>query len=264
MRLGIITPVFDGCVESLELLYKDLELQKHEDWVWVLCGNKFSENLSRFVNSKKNPNGKYQIIYLCIGYEDEKNVYSMIANIGKRRDFCIKYIDADYIFMFDADAKILDRRMFEIINSELEKNPRSIYMYKVIHAQAGLLPIFPVTPGRIDLLNFCVKASLAKKVGYPTDVDFQIPWNDFRFFSRIYKTCGGDYTLVDKIFCQHNGNNRYETVSKSLNENKAARRSLRNYISYCLRKNHLIGILSASKVLLEDAIVKLKNLTPQT
>lgn len=247
MRFGIITPVFDGCLESLELLYKDFELQTHKDWVWLLCSNKFSEKLSRFADSKGKT--KNRIIYLNTNYEDEKGPFNTIANIGQRRDFCLRQIDADYIFMIDADAKILDKNMFQLINSELDQNARSICIYRIIHEEFGLLPLFPIMYGRIDLLNFCVKASLARKVGYPTTVNLQMPANDFWFFSRVFESCNGDFVFLDRTFCEHNGNNRYRNAARLLNDErkKNSRTQLRDYTFYCLSRNHPWGLLNVIK-----------------
>jgi len=232
MKFGIITPVFDGCLESLELLYQELGLQTHTDWVWMLCSNGFSEKLSRFVHANNNNlssrgltnslQRKCQLVYVYTDYEEEESVFSLLRNIGKRRDFCIRHMNTDYIFMIDADAKILDRRMFETISSELERNPRSICIYKVIH-EDGVLPIFPIGYGRIDMLNFCVKGSLAREVGYPTTVKPEAPGNDFWYFDRAYKASGGDYIFIDKVFCQHNGNNRYVSLLNLLRREIHAR-----------------------------------------
>ena len=136
-----------------------------------------------------------------------------MENIGRRRALCIREIEADYIFMIDADAKILDKEMFQEINSELERSHKSICIYKIKH-EIGVLPIFPIGFARIDMLNFCVRADLAKKVGYPISARPETFGNDYWYFDRAYKASGGDYVFIDKIFCEHNGNSRYESLLK--------------------------------------------------
>ena len=161
MRFSIITPVFDGCLESLELLYQDLSGQTHKDWIWMLCSDGFSEKMQSFVNAKKNLD-ENRIIYIDTKYRQETNIYCRLADIGKRRNLCIKKANSDYVFMMDADAKILDVDAFRVIDHALCLNPRSICLYKIVH-ERGSLPIFPITFQRVDLLNYCVKTSLAKK-----------------------------------------------------------------------------------------------------
>ena len=237
MRFGLITPVFNGCLESLELLYKDLMNQTYKNWVWMLCSNGFSLKLFLFVarknlvlkitpvltNSFQRTPDTHKLVYCHTDYEEEKDAFALLANIGKRRNFCIDQIDTDYIFMIDADAKILDKKMFQVINSKLEKNPKSACLYKIIH-KAGVLPIFPIHYAKIDMLNFCVKTGLAKRVGYPTVVKYDFPGNDYWYFNRVCRASGDDYLYVDRIFAQHNGNSRYENLNNLIEREKNARK----------------------------------------
>jgi hypothetical protein len=228
MRFGIITPVFDGCLESLELISREIFQQTYTNWVWILCSNGYSEKISRFVHEKNKLihhdhsfTNKLlsifdkKIIYLYTGYEELSGGRAILANVGKRRDHCIRKIRSDYIFMIDADAKLVDNDMFQTINTELKKNPKDLCIYKVIH-DVGMLPMFPIGYGRIDMLNYCVKTSLARKVGYPTTVNPDQPGNDYWFFHRIYTETGGDYLFIDKVFGRHNGNNTYINLLKQL------------------------------------------------
>lgn len=210
MKFGLITPVFDGCLESLQLLYQDLRLQTHTDWVWMLCSNGYSTKLAEFARDVSRPT-ETQVIYVHVEREEEKNAYDILVSVCKRRNFCIRLIDCDYIFLFDADAKILDPKMFEIINAELQKANKKLCVYDIIHSGARF-PIFPIGFGRIDTLNYCVEAGLAKRIGYPTKVRSVRTGNDFRFFNQLRRATGGDYLYLNRAFCQHNGNNRYESL----------------------------------------------------
>src|SRR5262245_20223266 len=229
MKFSIITPVFDGCLPSLELLFKEIKGQTYTDWTWILCSNGYSAKMRRFACKKNRELArvgwvarirqllKPRIDYVYLPYEEELDAYCLLANISKRRDYCIKIVKGNYIFMIDADAKLLDRDMFKVINTELEMNPKSICIYKVIH-ELGILPIFPINFARIDQLNFCVKTNLAKEIGYPTTVNPVAIGNDYWYFDRVYKATGGDYLFIDKIFGQHNGNNYYTNIVKQIIE----------------------------------------------
>jgi hypothetical protein len=228
MKFGIITPVFDGCLESLELVFQDIIHQTYTDWVWVLCSNGYSKKISGFVNEKNkllnrelSITGKLlmifdqRIIYLYTGYKELPDGQAILANVGKRRDYCIRKIRSDYIFMIDADAKLTDNDMFSTINAELLRCQKDLCIYKITH-DVGMLPVFPIGYGRIDMLNYCVRTSLAQKVGYPTTVNPGQPGNDYWFFNRIYTETNGDYLFIDRVFGQHNGNNTYINLLRQL------------------------------------------------
>jgi hypothetical protein len=139
-----------------ELLFKELASQTYTNWVWMLCSNGYSDKMDSFVQQKnrvldtrlKNSIRRLfglpgpMIKYLQTDYVELPDAYTLLANIGKRRDICIKQMDADYIFMIDADARLLDNDMFRIIHDELKKTHKDICIYKIIH-EPGSCPSFP-------------------------------------------------------------------------------------------------------------------------
>jgi hypothetical protein len=247
VKFGIITPVYDKCLESTELLYEDLKQQTHQDWSWLLCSNGFSQAFSDFVERKNQTDKNQRLTYVSTNYvELDNNCFSIIANIGKRRRLCIKKISCDYLFMFDADAKILDKKMFETINQELIRNPKKLCVYYIKH-QSGNMPFFPIIDGKIDLLNFCMRTDLAKKIGYPNTADFFRPANDFNFFVNGYKNSQGDAIVLNKVFCEYNGNNRYKHARQLIVQMQNKKHSTtRQYLAYSL-KNYPLGLVKAIK-----------------
>jgi hypothetical protein len=226
------------------LLYKDLEAQTHRDWIWFLCSNKYSEKISKFAENKRSENGS-QIVYFSIDSGKETNHFNLIASLGRRRDFCLKHAKGDYVFMFDADAKLLDQNMFKTIATELSRTQKNMCIYRIVYG-LETLPKFPIRVGGIDTLNFCVKLSLAKKKGWPTTANFDVPYNDWWFFVRIHEACP-NYLFIDKVFCEYNGNNCYKTVLTRHNANGEFRLRilLREYISYCLDNYNPLGLIKA-------------------
>lgn len=246
MKFGIITPVYDKCLESTRRLYEDLKQQTHEDWIWFLCSNGFSKEFFDFAEGKNKVDKKKRIAYISTSYIDlNNNCFSILANIGKRRNLCIKKIDCDYLFMFDADAKILDKKMFETLNQELTLNPKKLCLYHIKH-EDGELPLFPINDGKIDLLNFCVRADVVKKVGYPMTVDYFKRANDFNFFVRSYESCNGDAVLLHNVFCEYNGNNSYKNARKLFVEMENTKFSTTIDLLYSLRQ-YPLGLLKAIK-----------------
>ena len=217
LRFGIVTPVFDGCLSSLELLLSNLLSQTHTNWTWIISSNGYSRRMSDFANRKRKlfSHGR-QITYHFSENEPTSDYDSLLANIGKRRDSCINRIDADVIFTIDADARLLDRWMFSTIESEIERTSAKICVYRILNenSPSKLLPIFPLTFGTIDALNFCVDAKIAKQVRYPTTVAPSLFGNEFRYFHRAYQACNREYLFIDRIFAEWNGNRHYENLLK--------------------------------------------------
>jgi hypothetical protein len=218
MLFGIITPVFDGCLDSLGLLFEDLRRQTHREWVWMLCSNGYSQKMAEFAREKNRvldadgTKPAARLIYSFIPREAESDPYALLANIGKRRGLCIRQLDADLIFMIDADSQLLDGGMFRAIDRRMKLAPdRSLCIYRIEH-EIGILPLFPIRFGTIDMLNFCMRAELAKKIGYPNTVDRKIPANDYKFFIRAYDEVKDDFVFIDRIFGRHNGHNRYKNL----------------------------------------------------
>jgi hypothetical protein len=262
MRFGIITPVFDGCLGSLELLFREIRHQTYRNWIWMLCSNGYSEKISKFVDKKNyflnasprnatpesSPSLRPKMIYLNIEYEEVNDVFSLLSNVGKRRDYCIQKLETDYVLLVDADAKIFDLKMFEIINSELEAAPHDICIYKIKSNKKRNLPIFPLGYGTIDTLNYCISTKLAKKVGFPTTYDiYQKHGNDFWFFKRCFDAVNGDCIFIDRLFGQHNGNKTYLNLQVLLQKRKMTykkknilRRSLRFLKSRLLRSSKVL------------------------
>jgi hypothetical protein len=235
VKFGFITPVFDGCLASLELLFRDVCSQTHTDWTWIICSNGYSEKMASFAREKNARLGtqnrspvwrlgnflRPKVIYLHLPYRETPDPRSLLLDLGRRRDYCIDKVRADYLLMLDADAKLLDSDMLRIIGDELRKSPKELCVYRVLH-EVGVLPIFPIEYGRIDMLNFCMSAGLAKKIRYPTDVSPDGRFNDYRFFERAIRATGGDYLFLDRIFGQHNGNNTYLNLLRMPADHKPA------------------------------------------
>jgi hypothetical protein len=245
MKFALITPIFDGCINSLELLYNNIATQTHEDWLWILVGNQFSTKMLNYTRSKQKLDGKNRISYHIANLKDEKNRFSLIANIGQRRDLCIRYINADYFIMLNADSKI-NKEMLTTINNQLEKTKDDLCIYKTISDHGITFPKRPFEYKGIDSLNYCISAKIAKKVGYPKNANFR-QLNDWRFFLRVYRKCKGQYSFIDKILGEYNANNRYKTVCTIYWGDTKNNQFLKDYLSYCLKENYLEGIIGVLK-----------------
>src|SRR5208283_2330986 len=248
VRFGIITPVFDRCLGSLELLFREIHHQTHKNWIWMLRSNGYSRKISQFIDKKNyilKKSRKNAIIespslaYLNMDYEETPDAFSLMANISKRRDYCIHMHDSDYVIFIDADAKLLDSKMFEIISAELESTSKAICIYKIELSKSRELPIFPISYATIDTLNYCISTMLAKRVGYPTTVNTEQYGNDFWFIDRCLKSTNGDYIFIDRVFGKYNGNNTYLNMQTLLGvhfKNEMPAKLLRSVKAFIYRR----------------------------
>lgn len=226
MRFGLITPVFEGCLASLELLFKDLEQQTFKDWEWILCNNGQSNAYRDFVQEKhamlssiplgvtRSPSAPVPRIEVIFSkYQPDDTTPLMIGSLSHRRNYGIEVTSSDFIFMIDADAQLVDPYMFEKIHKVLVSTGLELCIWKIRHESEGVLPLPQFPFGGIDLLNFCVSTRVAEKVGYYDHKDPDKPCNDYWFFHEALEALAGRHAFIDEILAVHNGNRRYSTVS---------------------------------------------------
>lgn len=207
----------------------------------MLCSNGYSEKICQFIDKKNHILSKSRrnstlespsMVYLHTEYEEVHDGFSVLANVCKRRDYCISMLESDYVLIIDADAKILDSQMFAIISSELEATPSEICIYKIKYSRKCTLPTFPIRYGTIDTLNFCISTKLAKKVGYPTTINTEQYGNDYWFIDRCLNAVNGEYVFIDRLFGRYNGNAIYlnlQTLLGTRHRNKILAKLFRSF-----------------------------------
>lgn len=201
----VITPVFDGCTESVNLLIQDLLRQSYPNFQQVLISNGPSTRIKELVE-KVNDN---RIIYKEYYPQEETSTPpKLIENIGKRRNQCMSSFDADRYFFFDADLKILDDGFFDKISKVHDK--ADIIISKIM-CYGRILPEMPIKKGHIDLANYSFSRKIAQKYSYPTvyeqatDISF-----DWRFYAKIKNE--GNY-FTDILYAHKDGHNSYQNLS---------------------------------------------------
>ncbi len=183
----VITPIFDDAVEAAKLLTQDLQNQTYKDFTHVLISNGPIKQTLKIQDKR--------FVYEQYPFEKLNGLFELIANLGKRRNYCLKKFVADRYFFFDADLKVTDNDFFAKIKVIHDK--ADVIISKTIHKRR-ILPIPPYVNGTIDIANYSFTRNIVDKYDYPTDCEGHIA-NDWRFYSRIKDESHFDSNVVYAI-----------------------------------------------------------------
>lgn len=203
-KFCIITPIFDKAIDSALLLIKDLKNQTFQNFQQIFINNGESKikELLKEVNDER-------FVYTEYPYEETDSVQKLIANIGKRRNYCLKAFEADRYFFFDADLLITDINFLQEICKI--HNKADIIISKMIIEPLGIYPKLPIKKGSIDIGNYSFSKNIAKRHDYPTDFSYTVGCaNDWRFYEKIM--CESHY-FNDLCYAVKNGRSVYENLT---------------------------------------------------
>lgn len=217
--LCVITPVFDPALASLKGLISDLKKQTYGNFIHVMVSNGPSPKVAEYVDKihKKDWRFIYDELPTVITYEKTgKGEYGdLLKEIGRRRNYAIKkYIAKRYLYL-GADFHITDNTTFAQLAHIHNSTHKDIIILNV-KAYGSIYPKYPIAFTRIDLSNFTFSRRIARKFGYPTDFDTEIPANDYRYFSRISNTA-----YMDLVYGSKDGRESYKSLGKIHEEEKA-------------------------------------------
>lgn len=210
--LCVITPVFDGAIESVKLLVQDLQRQSFSDFLVVFISNGPSPKIKRYVATLSLSDARF--VFEARPFTPTKDYRVLLANLGRRREYALKkYVASRYVFL-DADLKLLDVHYFaKLYMADLLTHKPVICTQVVVPGpQKHILPIFPIQLGRIDMANFSFSRELAQTMPYPTDYDptYGIG-NDYRFFKSINQP--NNTLFLECVSAEKNGHATYTTIS---------------------------------------------------
>lgn len=204
--LCIITPIFDPALECFKKLVDVLKNQTCGDFIHIAISNGEAPLIREFIKTQDN-----RFIYDEIPFNVFIDPKDLVANLGLRREHCLKKYDAQRYLFLDADLRVFRNDYFEYLK---EFHNKSEILLTQVKYRTLVYPIPPICLGNIDIANFSFSNKIAKKYKYPTDFD---PWwgyaNDYRFFSSIESN---STYYINIAFSEKDGNNNgsYKRVSE--------------------------------------------------
>jgi len=228
--LCVVTPVFDPARDSLCKLIADLQSQSFGDFQQVMVSNGPSPAIREVVLDINRSDSRFT--YDELPLEPTPRPEDLLANLGRRRDHCLKKYAAARFAFLDADVKVCDEDYFRTLHRAHHEIHRDILITLTrIHdgAKESILPIFPVRQGHIDIANFTFSNGIAKKYRYPSDFDPNAGWaNDYRFFSMISNE--GNTAILNFVSTIRDGNNAYKRLTELFLEDAARKEAEANGI----------------------------------
>lgn len=222
--LCVITPIFDGAVEALELLIGALKKQTMQDFIHIMISAGPSNKSCNLIKSFNDP----RFIYEEYTELKTKGAEELIASLGERRTHCFKKYKAHRYVCLDADLKIKSDDYF--LRLQQCHHDADILITKVWvwppkrNGPPTVFPRYPLAKGRLDLSNFSFSRRLATHPGciYPTDMGLCGGRDgDWRFFETLtlFASRVGDenYKILPIVSAVYNGNSTYTSVSNSDN-----------------------------------------------
>ncbi len=209
-----ITPVFDGCLDSLQQLIDDFQKQHHSSWIHVCVSNGPSPRLKKFLDyvSRDDP----RIMYLEMPFESQASPVELLINLGKRRNYAMDKSDALRYMFVDADSALSNRHFIaQLLMCDMFINKDLL----MVHTQLGdrVLPEFPINIGTMDMTNMVLSRSIAKKLNFPDDYDPNFHGvSDYRYFLRINTPHNTAFLPV--MGCEKNTRRSYTSVAELFTE----------------------------------------------
>lgn len=161
--LCIITPVFDDASEPLKKLILDLKAQNYGDFIHVSISNGESPKIKKTLEQIRKTDHRFK--YVELKKESDKGIH-LQKNLSKRKNYCMKQFTADRYLIIDADSAIINRHAIAVLFIAHIFTRRDIIVFNIVH-EIGILPIFPVDIGRIDITNFSFSYRIANGKNYP-------------------------------------------------------------------------------------------------
>lgn len=206
--LCVITPVFDGCIESTIELIGDLQKQSDPSFVHILISNGPSAHFKATLNPILRADKRF--IYHETPYEHVENGIDLQEDLGKRRNYAMTHWEAMRYIIIDADTQLANRHYIRSLHVAHDCIDKDIIMTQT-RLEDEILPLFPLTIGHVDVTNITFSRKIAQLGAYPDDASQTFgSTSDLRFFHNINKP---DNTCFMPIFgCIKDARTSYESV----------------------------------------------------
>jgi len=212
----IITPVFDGGIVSLDLLVQELMAQSFGRFIHVSISNGESLKIKKYLENIRKVDKRF--IYDELPYEKDRPLEKLMANLGKRREYCLKKYNAAWYAFMDADLKITDHDYLSKLYRAYKKFKTDVIITQT-YINNEVYPKFPLKLNNIDMANYTFSKKIAKKYSYPNNYSPKYKMaNDYRFFEKI--STPDNTVILNFISAVTSGNKFYKSVTDIRNEEK--------------------------------------------
>lgn len=203
----IITPVFDDAYRSVNMLIKEMQYQTYGDFQHVMISNGPSPKVKAIIEKHKDE----RFVYEELPFVKTPEIPDLLANISKRRRFCLNKYEAGRYFFFDADLLIATNEFFESI-----KNINTdVIISKVQFSKKRILPqaFSPLYKfGEIDISNYSFSNKVARKYEYPENRDGGDAYRFYLSFSSEQQY------FNDCVYAIKNGRLTYKNIRTIFSE----------------------------------------------
>ena len=161
-----------------------MKKQSYGDFIHVLISNGESHKIRSFIRKLNTNDPRFE--YIELDYTPTPNFTALMSNLGTRRDYCLRKINADRYLFLDADTTIVDTNYFSKLYFAHTITHKDILVTNSEY-HGEQLPIHPINKeGQIQISNFCIAREVAKKYRYPTKYNVKkSQGNDWVYWQKI-------------------------------------------------------------------------------
>lgn len=214
--LCVITPVFDEALIPLKALVNDLQSQDCSNFIHVSISNGPSPKINQFLSQINTSDSRF--IYVELKRERERGK-ALQRNLSKRKNYCMKQYPADRYLFIDADSAVISPHAIAVLYVTHFITRSKIIVCNIIY-KTGVLPVFPVDIGRIDITNFSFSRQIALENSYPERPpsrnleDLFYNATDYFFFKQIHNK--NNTLFLPFIYLHKDKRMSYKTVAESI------------------------------------------------
>ncbi|MBI5873379.1 MAG: glycosyltransferase family 2 protein [Candidatus Omnitrophica bacterium] len=169
-KVTVITSTHDR-LKSLKEAVASVLSQSYRNWEHFIVSDGYDPRVKEYVRSLKDPRIKY-LFTLRTKYP---------GNL--QRNLALKFASGEYVFCLD-DDNLIERQFMEKMTACFSDDKIGYTVCHILYDGDGILaPQFPLKLGGVDMLNYMVRTSLARRFGG------WVPVNDY---------CA-DFYLIKKI-----------------------------------------------------------------
>ena len=176
-RVTVITSTHNR-LESLKESVNSIMNQTYQNWEYFIVSDGYDSRVRWFIKSLNEKRIKYLFTLETqyVGY--------------LQRNLALKFASGKYVFCVDDDNIIYSDYIEKMVNSFVSEDIGYVICQIKYDGIGILYPQLPFQLNKIDMLNYMVRTSLARRVKGWVPYDYQ---SDFKLISKISKISKGNF-----------------------------------------------------------------------